>query len=145
VLALLVAGCGSTSGSATGGSSAPSSTPAAVDSSAAFCGVIRDQISGLNSTFPKDFSSADQLKAYGTYLEETNTRLLAAAPPEIHADVAAQVAVSNESAAAYKSGSLPPAAASAKLRAAEYRAAAAKVLAYAKDKCGISPSVAPTS
>ncbi len=142
-LALLVTACGPSGGTSSSGSGAGPS-PAGGNSGGDFCKVIRDQLAGLNNVFPKDFSSADQLKAYGTYLEETNAKVLAAAPSEIRADVDIQVRVSNASAASYKSGVRPSAATAAQLRTAEYRSAAQKVAAYAKDKCGIGPSPAPT-
>ncbi|MDP9325669.1 MAG: hypothetical protein M3O87_03935 [Candidatus Dormibacteraeota bacterium] len=144
-LAVLVTACGSSSGSASSGSGGGATPQPAVGGGGDFCAVIRDQLNGLDKVFPKDFTSADQLKAYGTYLEETNNKVLAAAPAEIRADVETQVRVSNTAAASYKSGVIPPAAVTAQLRTAEYKTAAANLAKYAKDKCGISPSVAPTS
>jgi hypothetical protein len=144
-LALLGTACGSSSGSASTGSGSGAPAAASGGGGGDFCALIKEQLTGLGKVFPKDFSSADQLTAYGTYLEESNNKLLAAAPSEIRADVETQVRVSNTAAASYKAGVRPPASVTAQLRTAEYRTAAQNFATYAKDKCGISPSASPTS
>ncbi|MDQ2825821.1 MAG: hypothetical protein M3Y04_02455 [Actinomycetota bacterium] len=121
---------------------APSNQPKA-SGGGDFCAVVRDQLNGLATVFPTDFAATDQLKTYGKYLEDTNAKLLAAAPGEIRAALETQVGVSNASAKSYRAGTRPPADVTAQLRAPEYRSAAEKVAAYAKDKCGINPSVTP--
>ncbi len=142
-LVALVTARGSGGGSTGGGGGNP--PQAAAGGGGDFCQIIKDQLSGLEKVFPKDFSDAGQLKAYGTYLEETNTKILAAAPSEIRADVETEVKASNASAAYYKTGVKPPTSANTQLRSPEFKAATQKVSAYTKDKCGIGPSVAPTS
>jgi len=140
-IALVATACGSTDNAnkASGGGS--DATPQAGAGGAGdFCAVLRDELNGLNSAFPKDFGSADQLKAYGAYVEQSNAKLVATAPAEIKDAIQTQARVSNAQAASYKNGVKPPRELSAQLRTPEFQAAAQKVAAYAKDKCGISPS-----
>jgi hypothetical protein len=145
LLLVSVAGCGSSGGNGTSNGAAGGSGQNAQPASGGnFCQVFRDELNGLNAAFPKDLSSAEQLKAYGQFLEDSNAKLLAAAPGEIRAALEAQVKVSNATAAAYKNGKPPTADVTAQLRSPEYQNAAKQVTAYARDKCGISPS-APTS
>jgi hypothetical protein len=141
----LVTACGSSSGSGSTSSSGGSSSQPAGGGGGNFCAVVREQLAQLNKVFPKDFSAPDQLKAYGGYIEESNAKIVAAAPSEIRADVETQARISSAVAASYKNGVRPSSASLTQLRSPEYQAAAKKVAAYAKDKCGISPSVAPTS
>lgn len=138
---LLATACGSTDNSNKVSGSGSSATPQSASGGGGdFCAVLRDELNGLSAAFPKDMSSADQLKVYGAYIEQTNAKLVAAAPAEIKDAIQTQARVSNAQAGSYKSGVNPPRELSAQLRTPEYQAAAQKVAAYAKDKCGISPS-----
>ena len=111
--ALLATACGSGSGNAVSdkaGTTASVGTAAENPKSGGggdFCTVVRDQLSGLGKVFPKDFSAADQLKAYGEYLKDTNAKLMAAAPGDIRSPLEVQVRVSNAMAESYRSGVKP--------------------------------------
>jgi hypothetical protein len=143
-IAVLVTACGSSSSSSSGGSTGSSGGggPQAAGGGGDFCKVVREQLAELKTVMPKDFSNADQLKTYGTFIEDSNAKIVAAAPAEIRADVETQARISTAAAASYKSGGRPSSAVAAQLRSPEYQAAAKKVALYAKDKCGISPQVA---
>jgi hypothetical protein len=140
-LAVLTAACGSSSPAATGNSpTAATPTAAAPGGGGNFCQAVRDQLNGFAAVFPKDFSSADQLKAYGAYLDETNAKLRATAPSELKDSIEVQTRVSSAQAAAYKNGVQPSRDVVAQLRTPEFQDASRKLSAYTKDKCGIDPS-----
>ena len=140
-LVVLATGCGSGGGSATtGGGTTQPKAAAGGD----FCAVVRDELNALKTALPKDYSAPDQMKAYGAFIEQSNAKLVAAAPGEIRADVQTQAQATSAVAASWKTGVRPSADALAQLRTPQYKAASTKVAAYIRDKCGISPSVAPT-
>ncbi|MEA2932865.1 MAG: hypothetical protein QOI56_1650 [Actinomycetota bacterium] len=148
-LAVLGSACSSGNGSAlsdngsltTKGSQA---TPTSKAAGGDFCAVLRDQLAALDSVFPKDFAAPDQLKAYGEFLEQSNARLLAAAPDDIRPAMETQARVGNAQVASYKAGTTPPADVTAQLRTPEFTAASQQLAAYAKDRCGITPDTTPS-
>ncbi len=105
-----------------------------------FCKVLKDDLNGLKTVFPTDFTNAAQLKTYGKYVKQTNGQLREAAPGELRDAVNTSTRVSDLLADSYVKGVKPSLDALKQIRSAEFQTAAKKVAAYAKDQCGISPS-----
>lgn len=150
-LAILTMGCssgkkGTTAKggpSATPGVSSASTSPAGGNGGGSFCAALKGQLAGLSAAFPTDLSDVEQLKRYGRFVQSSNAALAAAAPPEIAADVRLVARVSGAAADSYIRGVQPTGADLAALRAADFRAAAGRLSAYGRTRCGINPSALP--
>ncbi len=142
---LLATACGGGDGNeATKTKGAPPASPAAagrnnvsVAGGGKFCDVIKAQFAAFTEYTDAPLLDVAAHKRYGLTSKQLNDKLVKTAPAELRADVVAQTRVANGVADAFASGRSPGAAALAQLRSPEYRAAARRVAAYAKDHCGI--------
>jgi len=135
--ALVSAACsddgGGSSTSSTAVSSPSTSSTAKPGGGGDFCATLKTHLTNVTQRLPKPGTEdqAAQLRAYGTFLEESNAKLLAAAPAELRSAMEIFVRNSNRAATDFKSGATPP----ATTQSSEEQAASEQITQYAADNC----------
>jgi len=106
-----------------------------------FCAVVKAGVSDAMKVFPKDMGDPAQYAAYAAYVKGMNARMNATAPAEIRADVRTATKVSNAIVGSYngKTITIPPAI-RAQVQSPEFMAAAKRLGAYSKTRCGVDAS-----